>query len=128
MQGKEIVEVCDTCVTYLKTQRFKESIAVANLLIQYEIEWLSELGDTNKDVIETTGKTYAWRAQALYALERFEEADRDIDESLRLYPENFLPISLKLDRLDKLGCKEEKIPYIKWDDKAYWFGIEDVIY
>lgn len=113
LKWKEVAEVCNLCVSYLKSQRFKEAVAVADLLIEYETKWINQYGDADKYLIENTGKTYAWRAQALYALERFDEADQDIEKSIEIYPENFLPINLKLDRLDKLGCKEEKIPYIE---------------
>lgn len=110
-RGSELNEVCNLCVAYLRSGKYREVVSIIDLLIPVGLKFVEI--DTGQGSKMTMSNVYAWRAQALYALERFEEADQDIEESLKLNPENFLPISLKLDRLDKLGAKEEKIPYIE---------------
>ena len=109
----KVSEVCTLCVKYLQNGRYKEAIAVADLLILHEKQWIAEFGNADQYINEATGKTYAWRAQALYALERYEEANHDIDQSLRYYPNNYLPLLLKVEYLTYHGEEDKTLPYVQ---------------
>ncbi len=103
-------EVLKVCISYLEMQKYKEVIAITDLMLPVAHKFVDTYQDVKSKV--TTSAIYTWRAQSLVALQRYEEADADVDKALMLFP-YFRPLLLKLDYLQRMGQRDKMLPYIK---------------